>query len=102
MYATVPNWIKEIPDHLKTQEMCNEAVCMEPWSLKFVPDQYKAQEMCERRAVHTDEQSYTLKLYTLKLYTLKPYTQKPYTTAEEEPYTLKLVSDHLKTQEMCN
>ena len=41
LYAAVPNWIKEIPDHLKTQEMCNEAVRMEPWSLKFVPDHLK-------------------------------------------------------------
>ena len=46
LYAAVPRWIKEIPDHLKTQEMCNEAVRMKPWSLKFVPDWYKTQEMC--------------------------------------------------------
>ena len=46
MYATVPNWIKEILDHLKTQHMCNEAVRMESYSLNFVTEQYKSQDMC--------------------------------------------------------
>ena len=29
----VPRWIKEVPNHLKTQEMCNEVVRIEPCSL---------------------------------------------------------------------
>ena len=35
-----------MPDHLKTQEMCNEAVRIEPTLLVFVPDRFKKQEMC--------------------------------------------------------
>ena len=42
----IPIWIKEYPDHLKTQEMCNEAVRMDPCSLEVIPDHPKTQEMC--------------------------------------------------------
>ena len=34
----VPCWIREIPGRLKTQEMYEEAVGIEPYSLAFVPD----------------------------------------------------------------
>ena len=44
----IPVWIREIPDNLKTQEMCNEATRIEPYSLPFVPDCSKAQEMCDK------------------------------------------------------
>ena len=40
--------LKEAPEHLKTQEMCNEAVQMEPYSLAFVPDHFKTQGMCNK------------------------------------------------------
>ena len=49
----IPVWIREIPDNLKTQEMCNEAMCIEPYSLAFVPDCFKTQEMCDK-AVEID------------------------------------------------
>ena len=42
----VPIWIREIPDHLKTQEICNEAVDIEPVSLAYVPNRFKKQRMC--------------------------------------------------------
>ena len=42
----IPRWIQEIPNHLKTQEMCDAAVGMEPGSLTCVPDCLKTQEMC--------------------------------------------------------
>ena len=51
LYASVPNWVQEIPNHLKTQERCNEAVYMEPYCLLHVPDHLKTQEMC-CKAVH--------------------------------------------------
>ena len=35
-----------VSDHLKTQEMCNEAMNIEPDSLAYVPDRLKIQEMC--------------------------------------------------------
>ena len=41
-------WIREIPDNLKTQEMCNEAMCISPYSLAFVPDCFETQEMCDK------------------------------------------------------
>ena len=36
-----PIWIREIPDHLQTQEICNEAVDIEPLSLAYVPNWFK-------------------------------------------------------------
>ena len=42
------SWIVTILDHLKTQEMCNEAVDIEPLSLAYVPDHFKTQEMCDK------------------------------------------------------
>ena len=38
--------MKEIPGHLKTKEMCLEAVCMDPYSLTFVPDHFKTEKIC--------------------------------------------------------
>ena len=35
-----------IPDHLKTQYMCNDAVERDVWMFKYVPDRLKTQEMC--------------------------------------------------------
>ena len=40
------SWIVAIPDHLKTQEMCNEDVRINSLSLAYVPDHFKTQEMC--------------------------------------------------------
>ena len=45
-YENFPIWIREIPEHLKTQEMCDEAVGIEPRSLAFIPDHLKIQGMC--------------------------------------------------------
>ena len=42
------SWIVTIPDHLKTQEMCDETVHTEPLSLAYVPDKYKMQEMWDK------------------------------------------------------
>ena len=36
LYEAIPCCIKEISDHLKTQEMCNEAVSMCPYLLGHV------------------------------------------------------------------
>ena len=35
-----------VPDHVKTQEMCNDSVRIKPLSLAHVPDRFKTQEMC--------------------------------------------------------
>ena len=49
----IPAWIREISDHLKTQETCNEVMRIEPYSLAFVPDCFKTQEICDK-AVEID------------------------------------------------
>ena len=41
----MPSILFFIPDHLKTQEMCNEADEKNPWGLDDVPDHFKTQEM---------------------------------------------------------
>ena len=45
-YENVPRWIREIKRHLKTKEMCEEAVSTEPRSLAFVPDRLKTEGLC--------------------------------------------------------
>ena len=47
VFAFVPIWVTEIQEHLKTLEICNKAVHMEPYSLEFVPVHLKTQEMCK-------------------------------------------------------
>ena len=47
-YENVPRWIREIPGHLKKQEMCEEAVGIEPRSLAFVPDRFKTEKEKDR------------------------------------------------------
>ena len=37
-----------IPDHLKTQEMCNKKVDIKPRFLALAPDRLKTQEMCNK------------------------------------------------------
>ena len=46
-YESVPRWLREIPEHLKTSEMCNEAVAQFPYALGYVPNELKMQEMCD-------------------------------------------------------
>ena len=43
-----PPSLAYVTDHLKTQEICDEAVRTEPYSLKFVPDHLR-QEICAMR-----------------------------------------------------
>ena len=73
LYAPILCWIREIPDHLKTQMMCGKAVRIESSSLAFVPDHLKTEGMCNEAV-----------------------RRKPYTT------TLYYVPDHLKMQKICN
>ena len=58
-----PHMLRNIPDHLKSQEMCDTAVRMDPGTINFItsygvllripsvllfiPDHLKTQEMCE-------------------------------------------------------
>ena len=47
LFANVPCRIRGIPEHLKMQEMCDEAAEMEPYSLAYVPDRFKIEGMCK-------------------------------------------------------
>ena len=42
----IPSFLTLAPDSLKTQDMCNEAVRIDPWLLYDVSDYLKTQEMC--------------------------------------------------------
>ena len=48
LYESIPRWIIETPDYLKTQEMCKQVVEEDPWQLEFVPDHFWTQEMCKK------------------------------------------------------
>ena len=37
-----------VPDHLKTQGMCDKAVVRNPWLLTYVPDPFKTQKICDK------------------------------------------------------
>ena len=41
-----PDFLAYTPDRLKTQEMCNRAVPRKPYTLRFIPEHLKTQEMC--------------------------------------------------------
>ena len=41
-------WINEVPDHLKTQEICNGVVSIYPCLLEHIPDHLKTQEICDK------------------------------------------------------
>ena len=43
--ADMDPWsFRYIPDHFKTQEMCDEAVACNPYTLKYVPNWFVAEE----------------------------------------------------------
>ena len=37
-----------VPDHFKTQEMCEKSVEKDPWWLFNVPNRFKTDRMCEK------------------------------------------------------
>ena len=39
-----PEALESVPDHLKMQEMCNEAVGWDLWLLQYVPDWFVTRE----------------------------------------------------------
>ena len=91
----VPRWLREIPEHLKTSEMCNEAVAQFPYALEYVPDQLKTQEMCNE-AMHENP----------TVLFLVPDHFKTEDMCNEalvvDPWSLKDIPGNLKIKEMCN
>ena len=53
----IPRWIKEIPDHLKTQKMCIEAVRMEPppWYVALITLRHKRFAMRQWTTTHMQQ-----------------------------------------------
>ena len=45
LIVNVQEWIQEAPEHPKTLDMCDKAVCIESCSLAFVPDRFKTEKM---------------------------------------------------------
>ena len=43
-----PGLLAYVPNHFKTQEMCNDPMDIGPHYLAFVPDSFKTQEMCTK------------------------------------------------------
>ena len=60
----------EIPDHFKTRKMCDNVVWRHPYYLQFIPDNLKMQGMCEK-------------------------------VVKDNPWCLIDVQEHLKTKKMC-
>ena len=48
-----PIYVEVCPNHLKTQEMCDKAIEIEPFLLGCVLDRYKTQEML-KNAIEKD------------------------------------------------
>ena len=46
VYKLMTCWINEVPDFLKTQEICNMTVFNYLYLLEHIPDHFKTQEMC--------------------------------------------------------
>ena len=87
-YKNVPCWIREIPRHLKIQEMCEEAVWIEPCSLAFVPDRFKAYVLMQLEVIHTHSVAHD----NLKIQKICNQAMR------ENPAVFFLVSDHFKTK----
>ena len=94
-YESVPRWIREIPEHLKMPEMCNEVVAQSSYALRYVPDHLKTQEMCDEAASNNPA-----------VFFLVPdcfKTQEMCIKAlEVDPWSLYDIPDCLKTQKMCD
>ena len=82
LYESIPRRIIETPDHLKTQEMCERALDVHPWTLKFFPDHLKTKKMCDRAI---EENPYTLEFVPDHL-KMKEMCER---AVDAHPWTLK-------------
>ena len=102
--------LKYVPGHLKTQEMCNEAVAHNLSNLRFVLDHFKIQEMCDDAVpmdtgmIFITSDEVLLRLSSV-LFSFIPDHLKTQEmcgkTVEKNPWVLESVPDRLLTQEMC-
>ena len=87
-----PNSLALVPDALKTERICNEVVCREPWALKFVPENLQTQEMCKRVV----EENPRLLKYVPDRFKTKEICDK---TVSHDPSSLQYVPDYFVTQQ---
>ena len=90
----ITSWIITIPDHLKTQEMCNEAVRTEPLSLTYVPDCFKTQEMCNNAV----RNKLCMMLFVPDHFWMQEMCNEIMSTL---PDAFHRIPDCFKTQKMC-
>ena len=89
------SWVLTIPEHLKTEKMCNEAVRINLLSLEYVPDHFKVQEMCNEVVRN--------KLCMLLLVPDHFWTQEMCNEIMRTmPGVFHRIHDRFKTQEMCD
>ena len=79
-----------IPDHFKTQGMCNQAVCNMPCTLLFVPDHLRTQKMCNE-IMHAMPKAFHRIPDCFKT------QDKCKKAVEKDRRMLKYVSDHFET-----
>ena len=94
-YENVLRWIKEIQEHLKSQEMYDETVGFKPRSLAFVPDCFKTQKMCNQ-AVQNNPRVFFLVPDNFKTQEMREKV------IEEDSSLLDAVPGHFKTKRMCD
>ena len=108
-YESVPRWLIEIPeavtmypllledvpDHLKTQEMCDDAVSKGPYNLKNVPGHLKTEKMCKKAV---EDESETLE-YVPNYFKTQKMCDK---AMKDDPYSLQFVPDQFVTQQQLD
>ena len=91
----IPRWLREISEHLKTSEICNEVVDQFPCALEFVLNELKMQEMCNEAI-----------LFHPAVFFLVPGRFKKEgmckKAVEDDPFSLKFVPDWFVTQEQLD
>ena len=90
LYTSSPNWIRRIPDHLKTREVCDETVRIKSYSLNFIPTHLKTREICNE----------VMHIIPVTFLVISDYfkTQEMCIRAlEEDPWDLIYLLDHFKT-----
>ena len=83
-----PNFLVYVSDHLKTQEMCKQAVRNGSW-LPLVPDNFKTQEMCDE-VMHAIPKAFC---WIPKCIKAQDICKK---AVEKDPSNLKYVPDHFQ------
>ena len=81
-------------EHLKTQEMCDKAVLMGLYALRYVLDDLKTQEMCNQAVRNNPAVSFLVPdCFKTQELCIK--------AIEVDPWQLNNISDYLKTQRIC-